>query len=74
MKKIEDLSSLEEVTAAAVEFAEGECEIENDRGQVDWERTFDRIEAWHNLRLPSDTDDERYKIIRREIAKARRAM
>jgi hypothetical protein len=69
----EYLSTIEEVTAAAVAFADSESEVENERGQVDWDRTFDRIEAWHNLSLPSDTDDERYRIIRREITKARRA-
>lgn len=68
-----DLSTIEEVTRAATAFAESEDEVENGRGGVDWERTFDRIEAWYSLRLPSDTDDERYRIIRRIITKARRA-
>lgn len=68
----ENLSTLEEVQAAATEFADGESEVENERGQIDWERTFDRIESWYSLRLPISTEDERYEIIRRTIKKARR--
>lgn len=65
-------SSVEECQQAAAKLAAGEDEVENDRGHVDWERTYDRLESWYHLRLPTDTDDERYKVMKREIQKARR--
>jgi hypothetical protein len=64
---------VEVVAEAARHFAESECEVENDRGQVDWERTIERVEEWYHLHLPVDGDDERYKVIRREVRKARKA-
>lgn len=68
-----ELSTVEECRAAAQALAADESEVENERGQVDWDATYDRIEKWYNLALPTDTDDERYKAIRKEITKARRA-
>lgn len=65
-------TSVEACRAAAEHFAADEAEVENDRGQVDWERTIERIESWYHLYLPLDGDAEQYRVIRAAIRKARR--
>jgi hypothetical protein len=66
-------STVDECIAAATKMADGEDEVENDRGHVDWDSTFDRLESWFHLRLPTDTDAEQYRAMRRVITKARKA-
>jgi hypothetical protein len=69
----DELTSVEVCAEAATHLAETECVVENDRDQVDWERTIERLETWYRLNLPTDSDANQYKIIRKSIRKVRSA-